>query len=237
MFLEEYKVIGILGGMGPEATVDLYNHIIKLTPALKDQDHIPTLIFSNPKIPDRTASINTEKSEKIVRFLQESARILKDGGADFIVMPCNTAHNYYSEIKAAVNIPVIHMIKEAVLHLVEQYPGAKEVGLLATTGTLKSKLYQEFLRRQNIEAVIPDERVHNEFVMKAIYAIKSGKVEKNAESLLKQAISTLRKPAQEIVIMGCTEIPLALPESYNDVTLINPAKILAKIAVHKSLGG
>lgn len=237
MFLNKYKVIGILGGMGPEATVDLYNHIINLTPAAKDQDHIPTLIFSNPKIPDRTASINAAESEKIIRYLQESARVLEKGNADFIVIPCNTAHKYFTEIQDVVRIPVINMIEETVNYIIEKFTDVKEVGLLGTTGTLKMKLYQEYLKRHNITAVIPDEKIQNEYVMKAIYDfIKAGKDINQAEMLLKEAIKSLKSPAQEKVIMGCTEIPLALKDSYGGVVLINPTKILAEIAVKQSLG-
>jgi len=223
MFLNKYKVIGVLGGMGPEATVDLYNHIINITPASRDQDHIPALIFSNPKIPDRTASINAAESEKIILYLQESARILEKGGADFIVIPCNTSHKFFKEIQEVAGIPVVNMIEETVKFIIESFSGVKEVGLLATSGTLKTELYQEYLKRHSITAVIPDENIQNEYVMKAIYDfIKAGKDINHAEKLLKEAIKSLKKPAQEKVIMGCTEIPLALKESYDDVTLINP---------------
>lgn len=237
MFLNKYKVIGILGGMGPEATVDLYNHIINMTPASKDQDHISALIFSNPKIPDRTASITAAESEKIIQYLQESARVLAKGNADFIVIPCNTAHKYFTEIQEVVKIPVINMIEETVNYIIENLPGAREVGLLGTTGTLKTNLYQEYLKRHNITALVPDENIQNEYVMKAIYDfIKAGKDINQAENLLKEAIKSLKSPAREKVIMGCTEIPLALKKSYDGVVLINPTKILAEIAVRESMG-
>ena len=235
MFLNTYKVIGILGGMGPEATIDLYNHIIRLTPAKKDQDHIPTLILSNPKVPDRTASINAEESQKILHYLQESARILENGGADFIVIPCNTAHTFHAEIQNAVGIPVIHMINETVLYLIKTYSDVREVGLLATSGTLKTKLYQDQLAHHAVKAVLPDENIQNEYVMKAIYAIKAGKDLDKSKALLMNAVKTLDTSAQRVVIMGCTEIPLALQKPARSMVLINPTKILAEIAVRKSL--
>lgn len=235
MFLKKYKIIGILGGMGPEATVDLYNRIINITLASKDQDHIPVLIFSNPKIPDRTASINSDESKKIIQYLVESAVILEKGGADFIIIPCNTAHKYISEIQKSVKIPVINMIKETVLHLIKEYPDIKEVGLIGTSGTLKTKLYQNYLEKENIKATVPGSEVQEQYVMKAIYGIKSdGKIAK-AEKLLQNAIKTLPETAQKVVIMGCTEIPLALRKPFDSVKLINPTNILAQVAVEKIL--
>lgn len=221
--------------MGPEATVDLYNHIIKLTPASSDQDHIPTLIFSNPKIPDRTASIDTNNTKLILKHLRITARILEDGGADFIVIPCNTAHWFFSDIEDEVEIPVVHMIEETAKYIVNENPGVKQVGLLATSGTLKTELYQNILKKHTILADIPDETAQNNLVMKAIYTIKSGGNTGKAETLLKKAVDTLPDSARKNVIMGCTEIPLAIKGSYKNTNLINPTEILAKTAVRMSM--
>lgn len=234
MFLNKYKVIGILGGMGPDATVDLYRHIIDLTPANSDQDHIPTLIFSNPKIPDRTASIINSDTEKIITYLRESAVILEKGGADFIVIPCNTAHMFFDEIQDAVSIPVIHMIRDTVSFIIDNHPDVNEVGLLGTRGTLSSGLYQNVLKDNNIKSSIPGDEIIDKYIMKAIYSIKSGKGLKEARNLLINAIDSLPESAKNTVVMGCTEIPLAFEEPLKDVNLINPARILAESAVRIS---
>ncbi|GAH53208.1 unnamed protein product, partial [marine sediment metagenome] len=105
------KIIGILGGMGPEATVDLFHKIIKFTPAKKDQDHFRIIIDNNPKIPDRTAAI-LGKGEDPLPALQETARNLEKAGVDFIIIPCNTAHYFLPQIQKSVNIPVLNMIEE-----------------------------------------------------------------------------------------------------------------------------
>jgi len=235
LLFDKYKVIGILGGMGPEATVDLYNHIIKLTPAVTDQDHIPTLIFSNPKIPDRSASIDSDNTKLIIKHLREGARILENGGADFIVIPCNTAHRFYRDVVDEVEIPVVHMIEETVKHIVHENNEVKEVGLLATSGTLKTDLFQDVLKKHTIVAEIPDDNTQNNMVMKAIYSIKSGGSLGEAEALLKKAIDTLPDSAKKNVIMGCTEIPLAIKGNYKNSNMINPTEILAKTAVRMSM--
>lgn len=231
MFLSTYKVIGILGGMGPEATIDLYNHIISLTPALKDQDHIPTLIFSNPKIPDRTASINSELAKVVIDYLCEGAVILERGGADCILIPCNTAHIYYDEIQNAVKVPVLNMIYETLQYITEHYPDIKRAGLLATSGTVKMQLYQRFLENNSIQTYVPSETVQKEYVTKAIYDIKAGKSLDDAEILLKKAIASLDSLPPQIIIMGCTEIPLALRKPIEGCVFINPTRILAGCAV------
>jgi len=136
------KTIGILGGMGPEATVFFYQKIIDLTPALKDQDHIPTLIYSNPQIPNRTDAILNNQLEETARALGRSGKILEEGGASFIVIPCNTAHFWIEDIRQAVTIPVIDMIEETVRFLVEKLH-LKQVGLLSSIGTKKTEVYQK----------------------------------------------------------------------------------------------
>ncbi|MFC1732096.1 aspartate/glutamate racemase family protein [candidate division KSB1 bacterium] len=231
MFLKRHKVIGIMGGMGPDATIDFYNHILSLTPAEKDQDHYPALIYSNPKIPDRTESIASGETGTIIEYLQETTRILEKGGADFIAIPCNTAHQFYDEIVSSVRIPVLHIVEEAVKYIITRLPGVRIVGLLGTTGTLNTGLYQGFLQKNNIEAITVESKVQESLVMKAIYSIKAGKTTENARELLVKAIATLPVIAQEVVVMGCTEIPLAFREPLKATVLINPTKILAESAL------
>jgi len=105
------RIIGILGGMGPEATLDLYRHIISLTPASRDQDHIQVLIYSNPKIPDRTKAI-TAGGENPLPYLREAAKLLEKGGAGIIAMPCNAAHHYLSEVRQTIHVPFLDMIEQ-----------------------------------------------------------------------------------------------------------------------------
>ncbi|AGT34197.1 hypothetical protein OCC_13515 [Thermococcus litoralis DSM 5473] len=149
------KVIGILGGMGPLATVDLFKRIVLKTPAKKDQDHPRIIIYNNPKIPDRTAYI-LGKGENPLPELIDSAKKLEKWGADFIIMPCNTAHYFADEIQKAIKIPLINMIEETASYV--EALGVKRVGILATTGTIVSGIYQKALKKRGIEALIPSEK-------------------------------------------------------------------------------
>ena len=149
-------VIGILGGMGPEATLDLYRHIIDLTPADKDQDHIRVLIYSNPKIPDRTEAI-CYGGENPLPDLIESAEVLQKAGAGIIAIPCNTAHYFLAQIRKEVSIPVLDIIGETRLELQRAYPDIRKVGLIAALGTVVSGVYHRALAPEGIEVLVPGE--------------------------------------------------------------------------------
>ena len=220
------KKIGILGGMGPEATILFYNKIIQNTPSKKDQDHIQTLIYSNPKIPDRTQSIQSDDHGPIQKALQESAKVLEKGGADFIVIPCNTAHFWHDVVQEAVSIPVLHMIHELGRQLQESNCGS--VGLLATTGTVQTNLYQRCFKDHDIEVCLPSSE-DQKYVMDAITEVKSGKKSQSAIDALNRIMSLL---PTETIILGCTELPILI--STNDM-IIDPMDSLAKQAIKKAL--
>lgn len=228
------KTIGIIGGMGPEATVDLFNKIIRLTPVKKDQDHIRILIDNNTAIPDRTKAILKGGTDPLPELVK-SAKLLKKAGADFIIMPCNTAHYFYDGLKKSSGLPVIHMIEEVAKHLKGKY---KKAGLLATDGTVQSGIYTKVLNRYGIELVIPGKNDQKK-VMALIYGktgIKSGSYK---EARIKQEflkiIKNLAKQGAETVIMGCTEIPVILRKRKDRVPLIDSTQILAESAVKKAL--
>ncbi len=226
------KIIGILGGMGPEATVDLFYKIIKFTPAEKDQDHLRIIIDNNPKIPDRTAAI-LGKGEDPLPALQESARNLEKAGADFIIIPCNTAHYYISQIQESVNIPILNMIEETAKETQKRIPQIKKVGLLASKGIYKTEIYHQHFKKYNIEVISPEEKDKEE-VMKVIYAVKAGNSsEKIKKNILKIVQKLIDKEAGAI-IAGCTEIPLILKKGDISVPIIDPTQVLAKIAIRKA---
>jgi aspartate racemase len=223
-------ILGIFGGMGPEATADLYLQILKLTPADADQKHIPTLIFSNTKVPDRVkAIVNGDTS--IIRYLTYSVKKLEDAGADFIAIPCNTAHYFYSEMQAAVSVPIINMIKETANVVSENYPGLRKIGLLATTGTIKSGLYSRELSGKGYEVITPGEADQEEMVMKAVGYVKSGTSRKQAEDLIAAAGLHLAERGAELIVIGCTEIPLAYNPDRIPLPFVNATEVLAEKAV------
>jgi len=226
------KIIGILGGMGPEATIDLFYKIIKSTPAEKDQDHLRIIIDNNPKIPDRTTAI-LGKGEDPLPALQETARNLEKAGADFIIIPCNTAHYYISQIQESVNIPILNMIEETAKETQQRTPQIKKIGLLASMGTYKMEIYHQHFKKFNIEVISPEEKDKEE-VMKVIYAVKAGDLSEKVKKNIIQIAQKLIDKGAEAIITGCTEIPLILKEGDIPVPLIDPTKVLAEIAIQKA---
>ncbi len=229
---ENRQLLGIFGGMGPEATSDLFRNIIKLTPADKDQDHIPTLVYCLPQVPDRMSSINNNDSS-IIAYLIEGVTLLEQAGAVVISIPCNTVHYYYDIMSNSVDIPVINMIEEAVKELKQKYPDIKEVGLLATTGTISTGLYEDELRKNGFEVIVPDDEIENDFVMKAVFGIKSGVDVKINEDLLAVAGDNLVDKGAELIILGCTEIPLAFNPDRSSVPVVNATEVLARKSIEK----
>jgi len=225
---EMEKIVGIIGGMGPLATVDLMNKIILNTPAKKDQDHIHTIVDNYSKIPDRSTAIFGRGTDP-TPFIIQSAQRLENAGADFLVIACNTAHVYYKSIKKSVSIPILHMPLETAHFLHKN--NIRNVGLLATDGTINTKLYQHSCQPYDINVIEPDMQMQKR-VMEGIYAIKEKDLEKGRLYLLTVA-NELMKRGAEAIIAGCTEIPLVLQSSKN-MCVIDPTEILAKTVVKKA---
>lgn len=226
------RLLGIFGGMGPEATANLYQLIVGLTPAQKDQDHIPTLIFSLPQVPDRTTAIRTG-DRSIVPFLVEGVTRLERAGASFIVIPCNTAHYFYDDMQKAVSVPIIHMIRETADEVATLHPGKKRIGLLATSGTIDSGLYSKALTARGFSVLIPDQQVQADNVMRAIYGIKANEDRKGLEDLLAVAGAHLEQKGAEVIVLGCTEIPLVFNPARSKVPVVNATRVLAERAIRK----
>jgi aspartate racemase len=223
------KTIGIIGGMGPFATVDLMNKIIRQTPASHDQDHIHMIVDNYPQIPDRTLAIYGGGVDP-TPFLTLSAKRLQHAGADFIIIACNTAHYFSPTVEKLIDIPILHMPHETV-HFIRKM-NITEVGLLATDGTIKTKIYQDALEGRGITVTVPD--THTEMqVMDGIYAVKSGDLQKGIHCLT-EAAESLSKSGVKVIIAGCTEISLVLL-STGTFQIIDPSEILAKNVVKLAL--
>ncbi len=237
-------LLGILGGMGPAATNYLYQLIIKHTSASKDQDHIPTLIYSNTLIPDRTECILQGKHEEILEVLSKSAKLLERMGANLVIMPCNTAHYYIEKIQEKINIPIYDMIKISAQYLLDKILSQKNeienhvVGLLATSGTIKTGIYQKRFQNKTIDIITPEERDQTE-VMEIIYGIKNDGPSDDLRNRVNEIIVNLRdKGGIKWIILGCTELPLLFQEDPNIEKgfLIDPMDILAKHVVKEIKG-
>jgi aspartate racemase len=223
------KTIGILGGMGPEATADLFYRIIRATPAERDQDHFRVIIDSNAKIPDRTPAILGTGPSPFSMIL-ETGKNLEAAGVDFLVMPCNTAHYFYEYIQEQLRVPLVHMIRISADYVVNNYPEIKKAGLIATDGTLASQLYNSVFLKKGVEILTPSNKLQHD-IMEAIYThIKSGNLQKGKKIVHKVA-KELVSIGSNTVICGCTEVSLVLHNGDLDVPIIDPLQILAEKAV------
>ncbi|MFC5558846.1 aspartate/glutamate racemase family protein [Ureibacillus thermophilus] len=215
------KTLGIIGGVGPLATMFLGEAIVRLTNAKTDQEHLHTIIDNDTRIPDRSAFILGKSNQNPVPVIIEDARKLASYGADLVCIPCNTAHSFYEEIQQGSPIPVIHMIRETAKRA--KSLEAKKAAILATDGTIYSKVYQKALMEEGIEPVIPDEHTQK-LVMSIIYDhVKSGKeVTREKWSDIEAAVFALDC---DRIILGCTELSvvnknLQLGERYIDSLLV-----------------
>jgi len=231
------KIIGVLGGMGPEATLDCFRKIIRSTRAEKDQEHLRVLIDSNTKVPDRTAAI-LGKGPSPVPALVESASALTRAGADFIIIPCVSAHVFLEEVRARVTIPIVSLFDVVAEAIVTARPPIHTVGLLGTTGTITGGLFQKRLDRDRVDTVVPDS-ADQERVMSAIYDIKSAAPERPRSAMTSDLVSvakTLIARGAQAIVAGCTEIPLALSQEDLLVPYFDSVLVLARAAVARSGG-
>lgn len=220
--------------MGPEATADLFLEIIRLTPARNDQDHVPVLIFSNPHIPDRTRAI-LGAGEDPLPALIETAKALERGGAGIVTVPCNAAHHYVPMIQEKIGIPILNMIEETCRALKEELSGIRSVGLLAATGTIRSRVYSAACSRHELELLVPED-TEQERVHAAIFEVKAGTHGEATRKFFQSAGAALVSKGAQAIILGCTEIPLAFNSHEAQYLSVNPTRILAQAAVDWALG-
>lgn len=231
------KVIGVLGGMGPEATLSCYARILRNTRAEKDQDHLRVIIDSNAKVPDRTEAI-LGKGPSPVPALVQSAVGLAQAGADFIIIPCVSAHAFLDQIQSQCPIPILSMLDVVAEAVAQLTPTVKTVGLLATTGTISSGLFQKRLARGGIATLVPDEAGQKQ-VMRAIYDIKRLEPARSREAITSDLVSiarTLTLGGAQAMVAGCTEIPLALSQSNLTTPYVDSLLALAHAAIRYAGG-
>lgn len=226
------KTIGIIGGMGPLATADLFRKIILLTEADCDQKHLHIVVDNNTNIPDRTAAILNGGVSPMPE-LTRSAERLKRADADFCIIPCNTAHYFHAALSEVSPLPILNMLDETADAL--KRAGVRRAGLLATQGTLKTGLYQQRLSSRGIESVVPDE-AQQELLMKLIYDdIKGGRVRVSVAEM-KELLDEMISRGAETFVLGCTELPIAFERDDYGVPTVDPTAELAKAAI-RTAGG
>ncbi len=228
----KYKTIGILGGMGPLATLDFERKLLSMVEAKKDQDYPTIISFNDPSIPDRTEALKG-RGESPLQKLIENAVKLKNSGAEVICMPCNTAHAYLPALMSFVaGVEFVDMI-DATISVIERLR-VQRVGVLCTDGTRLSRVYDAALEKRGLTSIYPNHDEQKHLVMDAIYGptgIKSGNMF-TGRVLLEQAAKSLVKNGAQCVVLGCTEIAMALDTG--EVPYLDTSAILAKTALDKA---
>lgn len=214
------KILGVLGGMGPGATADAFLKLVSNSQAKKDQEHIPVIIASLPTIPDRTENILYGGPSPLPAMIN-SLKILDKSGASCIIMPCNTAHYWYNELKKNTDSEFISIIESTCKKIIAD--DISSVALVATTATIKTQLYQNYLAGFGIKCMAPDSD-DQDTIMESIIAYKSGKHDLSFD-MMAPCIARLKEKGAKKIIMGCTEVPLILknniinhPECFIDTT-------------------
>jgi len=227
--------VGVLGGMGPEATVDFMARVIALTPADSDQAHVPMLVYNNPQVPDRQQAMRDGHGGPVRQALAASARRLAGGGADFWVMPCNTAHAFVQDAIDAAAIPFVSIIDVTIESLPARSPGLRRVGLLATDACIAAGVYQEAIADTAMTLVLPDKAAQDE-CMALIFRVKSGDTGALVRERIAALAEALVQQGAEAIIAGCTEIPLVLSDDNISVPLVSSTDELARRTVEHATG-
>lgn len=201
------RLVGILGGMGPLATVDLMAKIIAHTPAARDQDHVPVVAWNVPQVPDRQRALAGDGPSPLPA-MQEGIARLNDAGATCIAIACNTAHHWHAELQAASSAPILH-IARITLDVLRREQVAGPVGLIATHGTLAAGLYQDLLEAAGIECLLPDAQQMDTLFVPGCYAIKRGAVSEGGYLLDALADALVARGAARL-LLACTEAPVGL---------------------------
>jgi aspartate racemase len=223
--MQKRRLIGILGGMGPLATVDFMQKVIAATPAERDQDHVPLIVYSVPQIPDRVSAAAGGTNEPLPAMLT-GIRTLEQAGVEAIAIACNTAHAWYDPLQAATRVKIIHMV-EAVIAAAGQKNGP--VALLATLGTLQAGIYQRSMEKAGWQALIPPLEAQNA-ILDAIAAVKLGEITR-ARASFDRAASSLLAQGAERLLLACTELPLAAKGSMYESRCLDATACLAEACV------
>ena len=228
-------MIGILGGMGTQASLDFCNKLAILNRGKSDQKYPMFILYNKSKIPKRPE--NLKKYYNVLKSLIEGCRLLQKNKCKFIVMPCNTAHYWRDDLQKKIKIPILSIPKEVFLHTKRNCKRGSKIGMLCTEATLKTKVYNRYFDN-DFELVSPAKSLQKKYVNKAIKFVKMGKV-KDAEKVIRPAINYLIKIKCKKIILGCTELPIAIfaYKSFKKIKeskiFIDPNLLLASVSMQK----
>jgi aspartate racemase len=223
------KKLGILGGMGPAASAEFITRIINKTPANCDQDHIPFVLWNEPRIPDRSTSMQSG-NDLPLPWLQEGIKGLKHAGCDRIVIPCNSAHFWYAQL-SKLGVPILRIVDSVAEELKSLNLQGKKIGILGTQGTIESGLYQYHLNRLGWECIVPCKEEMAGLVTPAINLIKANKF-REPQMLLIRAMHSLIDRGADAIVLGCTELPLVIRLSSEEgIPIVNSIDSLVNIVL------
>ena len=228
-------MIGILGGMGTQAGLDFCNKLAVINRGKIDQNYPLFILYNKSNIPNRPQ--NLKKYQNVLKSLAKGCKLLERNKCKFIVMPCNTAHYWYDDLKKRVKIPILSMPKEVFIHTKKICKKKSRIGLLGTEATIKTNIYGKYFS-QYYNLIIPNKILQRRNVNKAIKFVKMGKVKK-AEKILRPAVNYLIKKKCKKIILGCTELPVAIfaYKSFKKIKeskiFIDPNLLLAQISMKK----
>ena len=228
-------MIGILGGMGTQAGLDFCNKLAKLNRGKLDQQYPMFVLYNKSNTPKRPE--NLKKYFNVLKALVDGCKMLQKNKCKFIVMPCNTAHYWHKDIQKKIKIPLISMPKEVYLDTKRTCKKNSTIGILCTEATLKTNVYSDYFDK-NFKLISPDKKIQKNSVNKAIKLVKMGNV-KSANKIIKKAIKDLIKKKCKKIILGCTELPIAIFAFKSFKTIksskifLDPNLILANAAMKK----
>ena len=226
------KKLGVIGGMGPEATSYYLEELIAHTRASTDQEHIDTVILNHASLPDRTEAIITGKNNLLTRQLIEDAQTLEKLGVNNIAIPCNTAHYFYKSIQKELSIPIIHMVKESVQFALDNFDYVEQIGIMGTTGTIQSKVYHKECERYGVEAVVPSTERQQDLMSLIYDEIKRGlpgDVKK-----FERVYQDLIDAGSDVVLLACTELSVFYKENKNYENCLDAMDILIEESIRRS---
>ncbi|EAQ97795.1 aspartate/glutamate racemase family protein [Congregibacter litoralis] len=224
------KTVGILGGMGPAATVDLMQRVIAATPASDDCDHIRMLVDNNPRVPSRIKALIEKTGPSPVPALTAMAQQLVSQGADFLAMPCNTAHHFYPELAAAVDVPFLNIMELVARHICASQPGTARVGLLASSALSQIRLYEGSFDARGMTAVYPEASQQTR-LMALIQAIKANRGEDCGYTAFQDCADLLASAGVDCLLIACTELSVVSRQLKNALPVYDAADILAREVV------
>ena len=225
------KRLGILGGMGPAASAEFVTRLIKQTPATCDQEHMPFVLWNEPRIPDRSTSMQAGNNQPLLWLLQ-GIQALKTVGCDHIVIPCNSAHYWYDDM-AKMGVPITHIVDSIADELRKLGLKNATVGVMGTQGTIEYGLYQSRLEQQGWTCIVPDRAEMDFFVQPAIDFIKAGKIQES-QVLLMKVIHSLIDRGAEAIVLGCTELPLSIGIAKEEhIPIVNSIDSLVEAALRQ----